>query len=223
MKTFPCGCVNDVHPGGFSFSVSKCEEHRAIAGKGGLAHYEEMGCIVGGIPQHRSYCRRLEECLIELKAPIEETNCDGLALEIGCGLGMYAPLLMKLGYEYHAVEPDHEAAEFTRNTFMAKVMEMPFEVFPETQTYDIIVAAHVMEHVEHPRSLLGKAFRLLKTTGRLILIIPDDTDPVNPDHLSFWNQGNLHDAIRGAGFKNVRTLIRKEIERENFIYAVAEV
>lgn len=218
--TLPCGCVLDTHELGFKVSVSKCAFHRKSAGRGGLAYYEELRCIEHGIPQHRRLCRELEDALHEIGEHLAE-KFGGVALEVGCGLGMYAPLLMKLGYQYRALEPDHEAAEWVRNTFMATVKECPFDDFTAIKQFDIILGAHVFEHVPHPVKSFRMAKGMLVDGGKLIMVIPDDTDLANPDHLSFFNEQNLKRTLEYCGFEKVRLCIKQIVPHEKFIYCVA--
>jgi SAM-dependent methyltransferase len=146
-------------------------------------------------------------------------------LEIGCGLGSYVPFFLRNGWNYEAVESSKFAAYWTRNTFDVDVHEKTFEKFheePFVPFYHLIFAAHVLEHMESAPLALVWINELLKPDGQLMLIVPDDSDPTNPGHQWFFTEPTLRALLEQKGFKNIRTAIRKRVERENFIYCVAE-
>lgn len=230
MMVYPCGCMNETDAiSGVLRSVSKCEHHRQQSGRGGMAHYLEMGCIIDGVPQHAKYAAELRECLRDMDCPIyphnsdvSMTGVDDVALEIGSGLSMYAPMLMNLRYDYNGLEPDAEAAAWARSTFDVLIVEKKLEELTCCDTaFALIMAAHVFEHLQNAPRMIAKTFSLLQKGGRLILIVPDDEDPVNPDHLWFFTPTTLRSVLEDVGFKDVRMTVRRRVKHENFIYASA--
>jgi SAM-dependent methyltransferase len=146
----------------------------------------------------------------------------GQALEIGCGLGMLAPLLMREGYHYTGIEPDSEAASWCESTFDVVVIEQPFENVTLSPDFDLIAACHVFEHMHDAPAMIAKAIGLLRPRGKLLVVVPDDSDPVNPDHRWFFTAPNLESTLRAAGAINIRTAVFRRVAHENFIYAYAE-
>ena len=69
--------------------------------------------------------------------------------------------------------------------------------------------------------MIRKMAAYLDHGGELWIIVPDDSDPVNPDHLWFFTEATLRSTIEAAGLEVVRMAKRKYIERENFIYCRA--
>jgi hypothetical protein len=51
--------------------------------------------------------------------------------------------------------------------------------------------------------------------------VPDDSDPVNPDHLWHFDERTLRGCVEAAGLVVERLVVRKYIERENFLYVRA--
>lgn len=232
---YSCGCVNTLDlTWSVLRSISKCDVHRQEAGRGGLSHYIEMGCIVEGVPQHAKYIREFTQTLEEMGAVVahgDMIDTYPAVLAIGCGLAMYAPLWLSRGYEFVGIEPDVAAAAWAASTFDVEVLTTPFEAWnpdapvpghPRGRPFGVVMAAHVVEHMTDAPAMLAKMLATLVPRGVLYLIIPDDTDPVNPDHLWFFTEANLRSTLERVGFVNIRTAVRRRIERENFIYAVAE-
>lgn len=219
MITYSCGCANTTDPAtGVLRAVSKCGFHVAESGKGGIAHYEELGAIIDGVPQCDRYEAQLIDALPELSLLKVQ---DGHAMEIGCGASMYAPFLMRAGFDYLGVDPDDEAARWTNQTFSVPTIGLTFEACGPLDAVDLILAAHSLEHVTDAPAVLKKMFSLLKSGGHLVVIVPDDSDPVNPDHLWFFTVETLRALLESTGFVEITTAVRRHIARENFIYCHA--
>lgn len=222
QTTYPCGCVNVVDDKwGILKSVSKCDEHQRASGKTGMAHYVDMGAIKDGVPQHAKYSKEMLAAFDEMgiEFPYSYKSRDR-ALEIGCGLGMYVPLLLHRGYQYRGVEPDPVAAHWTESTFDVVVRNFTFEDYSGGE-FDLIVAAHVFEHFVDAPAMLLKTFVCLAHGGNLVLIVPDDMDPVNPDHLWFFTPTTLQRILTQIGFVDIHMAVRRIVRHENFIYCIA--
>lgn len=217
----PCGCENITDPCGVLRNVSKCQAHALMSGGGGASYYlEQLGCVVNGIPQHRLFTKQITEALGSVGVTIPQSH-GGRVLEIGAGMGMYAPLFQSLGYRYEGIEPDPFAAEWTASTFCVPVFSGTFEEYRSTEPFDAIIAAHVIEHLKDAPAGIARMFDMLKPGGALYIVVPDDTDLMNPDHLWFFNEGTLRTILERTGFWRVRMASRKVIARENFIYCAA--
>ena len=59
---------------------------------------------------------------------------------------------------------------------------------------------------------------MLVPGGYLWLLVPDDTDSVNPDHAWFFDQTTLRTAVERTGLVVDRIVSRKIVEREKFLY-----
>jgi predicted SAM-dependent methyltransferase len=97
-----------------------------------------------------------------------------------------------------------------------------FEKFNEQSPYDVIVLAHGLEHFENAPVMLEKVFCLLKESGILCLLVPDDADLGNPDHRWFFTEASIRRWVEEAGFVNVKALTKRVVPWENFIYLFAE-
>ena len=219
---YRCGCVNTMdRKWGVLRSVSKCLAHVESGHRDDHRHYMELGCLRDGIPQNFRYIQELVEPMTDLGIAIPPGN-GGCVLEIGSGTSMYAPLFFKHGYQYEAVEPSSWAAEWTRSTFDVIVHQCTFEDLSNAEPrYAAIMAAHSFEHMVDSPAMFARAFDLLLPGGRLYVIVPDDSDPVNPDHYWFYNAGTLRSVLERIGFTDILITMRKRVDHENFIYCFA--
>lgn len=198
-------------------------------GRGGLEYQQSMGTIVEGIPQHTRYERELDEALAALPEPDPLRICSSpeprLAVDLGCGIGVYAPMLIRRGYTYIGVDKERFAVNWTHGAFgvctcLCSVEDFLYEQGKEYErSCQLVIAAHVVEHLAEGPAVFKGIHKILRVGGRAIVVVPDDEDPVNPDHLWFFTQRGLVAAMEACGFVNVQTSVFRRISRESFIYA----
>jgi 2-polyprenyl-3-methyl-5-hydroxy-6-metoxy-1,4-benzoquinol methylase len=147
----------------------------------------------------------------------------GRLLDVGCGNGEIADNLQNLGWTVTGVEPDQTAAKLAGKRYKLEVFIGSIEEakFP-AESFDAITMAHVIEHLHTPKSALNECYRLLKPSGKLIIITPNirglghrlfkDSwlylDP--PRHLNIYSHELLKTEIKWAGFTciNIRSPAR---------------
>jgi 2-polyprenyl-3-methyl-5-hydroxy-6-metoxy-1,4-benzoquinol methylase len=104
----------------------------------------------------------------------------------------------------------------------AEIVYSFFEEFEPDGKYDVIIASHVLEHVENPEILLRKVREWLAPTGKLIAVVPNaesfhrklgvilnlqkELDDLSPrdhavGHLRVFTLKTLTDLIYNCGFK----------------------
>jgi len=222
--SYSCGCVNTIDEISTALkSKSKCRQHlesQREVGALDARYYRELGAIdENNLPLSHIYIKEFKECLGSL--PIYRGE-NPRALEIGCGCSMYAPMYMESGYSYIGVEPSKWAAEWMKLTHECSVIEGSFEdILFERSSFAAVLAAHSLEHMKDAPAVVKKVYDILAVRGRFDIIIPNDEDPLNPDHLWFFNMTTLRTLLYRSGFV-VNTMVqRKRIERESFIYCTA--
>lgn len=201
-------------------AVAKCPKHAAAYPHSGDArsYFENSGGIVGGIPMNDTVIRELQGFLRKVDVELPRS---GLALEIGAGIGRYAPLLLRQGLTYCACEPSPWAAEYVRHAYACGVFQSSFEDLAMADgAVELVLAAHVLEHLRDPAAALSKIHRILAPGGMLLLVMPDDTDLYNADHLWFFSEPALRHWVAEAGFVDVLTRVEQVIKREKFVYLV---
>jgi SAM-dependent methyltransferase len=122
----------------------------------------------------------------------------GKILEYGCGIGQnIACLEDAIGYD---VSPD--ALRECQRRGIATISS-PRDI--PRHHFDYVLCRHVLEHVEHPLSVLKDLVSFSKNDGVLILVLPKEQHarvPLEADihrHLYCWNFRSANNLIRLAG------------------------
>jgi SAM-dependent methyltransferase len=217
-----CGCtVAATPPSGVLRSVSKCRSHRAGARDPaglGAAYYATCGLIDGeGRRLRTAHVAELTEALGPF--PARE---GGAALEVGCGVSPYVEAIRGAGYDYHAVEPCGWAADWMEERYGWCVIRARFEAMPGGPPgFDLILAAHSLEHMPDAPGAIQKCAGLLRPGGELWVVVPDDSDLFNADHLYYFTPETLAGCVAGAGLTVEALEVRRYVAHERFIYAKA--
>jgi SAM-dependent methyltransferase len=227
---YPCGCVlARMPPFGVLRSVCKCRTHRAGArDPAGLdgAYYAELGVIdAEGRQLPTAHVAELTEALGPLpgghgRFPGRE-DLPGIAVEIGCGASPYCRAILDAGWFYIGVERSRWAVEFMRTICPLPhggIHEGPFEEMEEQPHSGLILAAHVLEHMDDAPGAIDKCARILAPGGELWVVVPDDSDPFNPDHLWLFTPETLAACLAGAGLTVEALEVRRYVAHERFIY-----
>lgn len=219
----PCGCslVRDSETGALT-NHYRCKTHltEQLAGGGmTVEQYQQLGIL----DEYRliNQQRYLDQIIGSLgRFPPAQENSK--ALEIGGGISPYAGELIRLGYEYTLVEPSVEACGFMREHYPESIVHCTtfgtgFSRL-KSNSYDLILAAHSLEHMKDAPMALSCMARLLSPTGSLYLIIPDDQDLMNPGHYWFFNETSIRNAAQACGLRVTSLVVRRFVEIEKFIY-----
>jgi SAM-dependent methyltransferase len=109
----------------------------------------------------------------------------GLALEDGCGVGMYVANLRELGARVVGLEYDFDRAREAR-LHSELIFNAAGESVPlPSSTFDLILSHEVIEHVQDDRAAIREMIRLLKTGGRAVIFCPNRGYPYET-HGIFW-------------------------------------
>jgi SAM-dependent methyltransferase len=224
---YPCGCINVVHePSGVTRCFRKCPRHQAMARRPETldeAYYTELGVLKDGKIVTDHYVRQLTEALGPI--PLSASSPSHDTLEIGCGISPYVKEIRKAGWLYEGLD----ASELARNWMHMNYVRSSYVWFTHSTFEDLkkwtqcgfILAAHVFEHMDDAPGAIAKCYDLLEPGGWLWVIVPDDNDPTNPDHQWFFTEQTLRRCLEAGGFTVERLVMRKYIERENFLYCAA--
>ena len=144
---------------------------------------------------------------------VGEARC----LEIGPGRGNELLSLTRLGWQAIGLEVDPVAARSAQETsgcevFAGRLADAPWP----RETFDLIYASHVFEHMLDPVEELRAMWTLLRSGGRLVLVYPNPRslsarafgslaltwDP--PRHLFLAPRRAVRDCLTGVGYSEVR-------------------
>lgn len=84
--------------------------------------------------------------------------------------------------------------------------ELPFA----SESVDIIIARHVLEHLVDPVGAITAWSKVLKSNGKLILAVPNEdigkTIPMNPEHVHVYTMDSLNNLMSLCGFRKIETI-----------------
>jgi len=142
---------------------------------------------------------------------------QGRLLEIGCGSGAMLNYMGSLGWQAEGIDVDPSAVANAKSKGLKVVLGSLEEQGYNDNSFDAIMASHVIEHVPDPQGLLAECYRILKPGGMISIVTPNikafghsffkqsylALDP--PRHLMLYNDKALHSLVQKAGFAGIKT------------------
>ena len=137
-------------------------------------------------------------------------------VDVGCGEGITLEKLVALhpARQIIGIDAEPENIEICRRHGLpveyGTVFNLPFE----DNVIDCVLFFEVIEHLNAPEKALTEIYRVLKPSGRLILIFPNDRMFVisrlltgmikeafyNAGHVMQWTPAKIREALRVTGF-----------------------
>jgi SAM-dependent methyltransferase len=127
-------------------------------------------------------------------------------LDVGCGTGANLVMLGEFG-EAHGIDVSHDALSFCRARGLDRVRHGAAEELPyEDETFDLVTALDVVEHLDDDAAGLREFRRVLRPDGRILLFVPafmflwgvqDDVS----NHRRRYTLPELLRVVREAGFE----------------------
>jgi SAM-dependent methyltransferase len=216
-----CDCQHTTSPEtGLIVREKICERHRpfrTLPEEIDSSYYRRLGTLSDANEINQTnHVQELLSQIVDFDLP----NGKRL-LEIGCGVSPYVSHLIQLGFEYTGLDASKWVCNYLNKKFNVEAIAGRFEdVEFESRQFDLILAAHVLEHIVDPISALEKMKRHLSPTGRIILLVPEGTDLINPDHDCFFTVETLSNCIHQVGLCIQLITTVQIVEHERFIYAV---
>ena len=136
----------------------------------------------------------------------ESQGCE--ILDVGCGTGYNLKLLERYGRS-HGVDVSEEALRLCELRGVERVTLHDAEEIPfDDETFDLVTAFDVIEHVEDDRAALLEFRRLLKSQGRMLIYTPALPWMYNEHdrkvhHKRRYTLGELREKLETAGFEIV--------------------
>ncbi len=133
-------------------------------------------------------------------------------LDIGCATGALLASLRDKGWRVTGVEISPSAI-YAKNERRLDVRNIPLEEnnFPDN-SFDVILASHLIEHLNEPKTFLEETYRILKNNGSLFITTPDISGFQSLlfgsrwrsaifDHLYLFSRRTLSKMLKTVGFK----------------------
>ena len=142
---------------------------------------------------------------------LESENSFPLLLDIGCATGALLTVLKNKGWTVRGVEISGPQAAYCRKQGL-EVSTLPLEEnhFPGG-TFDVVLASHVIEHLNKPFGFVEEVQRILKPGGHFFVTTPNIAGFQSRffgsrwrsaifDHLYLFSKRNLKILLEKAGF-----------------------
>lgn len=139
---------------------------------------------------------------------------DGDILEVGCGIGNFTPVLSKYGKVWAIDINDNYIRQIKKEQGgeikAGKGDIEKGEYFFGDKKFDSIVCLNVLEHIRDDNAALKNLFSLLKSGGRLILLVPahqflyGNIDK-EIDHFRRYPKREIVSRLKGCGFKIIKS------------------
>ena len=128
-------------------------------------------------------------------------------LDIGCGSGLMLNSLEKIG-KTNGLDMSDEAIKFSKSIFNGRIEQgfLPQQVPYDNNSFDIITALDVIEHIDDDIEALKVMRTLLKDDGKAVITVPaymflwSGFDELN-EHKRRYTKGELKLKLIEAGFE----------------------
>lgn len=160
---------------------------------------------------HKKRKYRIKRFATERVNLLKKFKTKGKLLDFGCGTGWFLEHAKK-HYKVAGFEPTISLAKFTSNLLKIKVEEDITNF--KSNTFDIITAFDVIEHVANPQETFKEFSRLLKKDGCLLIYTPNANSfafdymkenqnlVIPPLHLHYFNKKSI-EKLGGKNFSLV--------------------
>jgi 2-polyprenyl-3-methyl-5-hydroxy-6-metoxy-1,4-benzoquinol methylase len=210
-----CRCEFGDHESGARYRRFRCQKHRSSRPVTNV-FTEESYRRMGSFDEKKTHIN-------EFIAGFGEMGSGaGSVLEIGCGISQYVKMCLEKGFRYEGCDTSKFACEWMKNTYGVRMYQKDFEVLSIQGQYDIVIAAHVLEHAKNAAKMMEKVSSAIIPGGLLYLLIPDDADLENQDHNWFFTEESAMSMMKLNGFEVLSSRVFRIVSHENFMYLVGK-
>jgi 2-polyprenyl-3-methyl-5-hydroxy-6-metoxy-1,4-benzoquinol methylase len=189
---FTCGGCGLVYSIADENSLSSFYDHSYYA-PGARTRYATR--VTSGVDDVPQWSRRWHRKTAERLASFEAHRQNGTFLEIGCSLGDFLNVVHHADWDAVGIEISEAAASYARAKWNLDVRTGTLEaVVPELgpESFDVIWAANLLEHVVSPNHFLADVDKLLRPGGVLI------ASTLNFDSWAFQFSGSQWEYLHSA-------------------------
>jgi len=112
-------------------------------------------------------------------------------LDVGCGDGFISEHIWKMGNYVTSVDLPTIATLAHRRRVLLVVVSDAEQLAFASNSFDVVLASEVIEHLWNPHSFLDEAYRVLRTNGHLIIEVPEGRESLR------WDAHKHHFTVEG--------------------------
>jgi len=157
--------------------------------------------------EERSRSDLTERGIFAVERILEKAPPGGRLLELGCASGSLLFLLREAGFEVQGLEMNAYVADFAGDRFGVSVSIGTVEKTSADESWDVIVAIDVLEHLMNPLETMTVCRRRLSKAGVLFLQTPwyreegvDWPMFLPAEHLHLFTEESVRSLLETAGF-----------------------
>lgn len=162
--------------------------------------------------------------LIDFKSHTIPEIPSGKALEIGCASGSYMHKLKILNWEVEGIEVDYDSALYAKQHGFCVQNSSIENAFISSNSYDLIVAWMVMEHVHEPLEVLKKLNSSAKDNAYFVFSVPNISTwqfkffgkywyPLQlPTHLFHYDKASITRLLDASGWEMEKCFYQRTID-----------
>lgn len=116
---------------------------------------------------------------------IRSLKKKGKLLDYGCGTGEFLNAAQKRGWKVSGIEPSEKARNLANQKLNDKIKENITDLNRDS-SFDVITLFHVLEHIHELRKTTKKLLNNLKSTGYLIIAVPNHESWDGKKYGKYW-------------------------------------
>jgi 2-polyprenyl-3-methyl-5-hydroxy-6-metoxy-1,4-benzoquinol methylase len=118
-------------------------------------------------------------------------------LDVGSGDGIIGEHLWKMGNHVVAVDLPTVAFQAHKRQGLLALAGDAEQLSFASDTFDVVIASEILEHLWNPHSFVDEAYRVLKDNGHLIVSTPEGIDSLRYDaHKYYFTVESLKQVLR---------------------------
>lgn len=140
----------------------------------------------------------------------------GTLLDIGCGVGDFLHTAETHGWDCIGVEPSEDAKAIAQKRMKGKIISSEELETLSDGSFDLITMWHVLEHVDDLKWQIAQLQRLVKSSGRVVIALPNYKSYDGqyykelwaaydvPRHLNHFNRNTLTKIFKTSGLELIK-------------------
>ena len=140
----------------------------------------------------------------------------GTLLDIGCGVGDFLHTAETHGWDCLGVEPSEDAKAIAQKRMKGKIISGEELETLSDGSFDLITMWHVLEHVDDLKWQIAQLQRLVKSSGRVVIALPNYKSYDGqyykelwaaydvPRHLNHFNRNTLTKMFKTSGLELIK-------------------